>query len=72
MPISSITEELDEIHYRMISIIAIGDLLLSLSDPTLREETIPSIGSLLIWIIEDIHDRMRKIQDDLMIRGEES
>lgn len=72
MPITSITDTLDEINSRAKSIIAIGDLLSSLSDPSLREETLPRIGLLLIWIVEDLQDCLRKTQDDLLIGGEKS
>ena len=71
MPISNINDELEEIRFRLESIIALGDLLSSLCDPALRSETLTGVAFILTWIVEDVLSRIGKIQDCLLHEGEE-
>lgn len=62
-------DEIEIIHSRLKSLIAMGDLISSLSDTPLRDETLAYIGVLLIWISEDCLNRLREIQNEILSSG---
>lgn len=67
----SIQDELDTLHTQLKSLLALSDLLSSLHDALLRDETLPYIGLLLIWVIENSLDCLSKIQS-MTLPDEES